>query len=158
MMPPAIPSCFGSGSGWYSDNASKANARTEWWFCFNVPEDRSYTLTVTVPLWGEYIVIADDGWLTSAYAKTSVSIASGVVQSGIGYGDDAQQQVFDYEGDNINVNEIYDAHRALSFNKVLAAGSVYLYLDIDYDTYARAGGSYASLAFNNSLVPWLYVG
>jgi hypothetical protein len=153
-------SAAGSGSGLFGGEARSFTVYLDWWFNFRPEITKSYGHSIYVPMYGYYIVVADDGFWDSKYARANISLSA----RGFQYYYKAQSSVtlFNKEDDNINADGRFDGWRTMYYSDLLAAGDqAYLLVTASYYAYARGGGSHAELNYsignaNYVGIPWVY--
>lgn len=154
----------GEGSGlsfWASAvSASYRDAIVDRYFYFIPPTTGLYRLTVNQRLNGFYIVRADDGALSSKQARITIDGYIKVFQY---YSDTLDFTVLEHNDDNINKSGRFDKFLQANYNVVLGGNDpVFVQFTLQFDAYARGGGSEAELNFkdgnaNSIAQPLLYV-
>ncbi|HEX3815590.1 MAG TPA: hypothetical protein VHX59_22365 [Mycobacteriales bacterium] len=137
----------GSGNGWFGSGAASIDVLADWWFYFNPREDRSYSYTISCPLHGYFICHADDGFWDSKEAHVRLDV------SAMGYQYNAKPttsvNIFDYDGQNINLNNRYDNAPVFYYSDLLGADTAYLRVTESLYGYARGDGSHAEVNFSD---------
>jgi len=140
-------SAQGSGNGWFGGGASAIDVLADWWFYFNPNANRSYGYTISCPLHGFFICHADDGFWDSKEAHVRLDL------SAMGYQYNAKPttsvNVFDYDGQNMNLNSRYDNAPLFYYSDLLGADTAYLRVTESLYGYARGDGSHAELNFSD---------
>jgi len=154
----------GEGSGLHfwatAVPAGYRDAIVDRYFYFIPPVTGVYRLTVNQRLNGFYIVRADDGVLSSKRARITLDGYIKVFQY---YGDTLDFTVLDHDDDNINKSGRFDKFLQANYNVVLGGNDpVFVQFTLQFDAYARGGGSEAELNFkdgnaNSVRQPLLYV-
>jgi len=154
----------GEGSGlsiWASAvPLSYRDAIVDRYFYFIPPVTGVYRLTVNQRLNGFYIIRADDGVLSSKRARITLDGYIKVFQY---YSDTLDFTVLEHNDDNINKSGRFDKFLQANYNVVLGGNDpVFVQFTLQFDAYARGGGSEAELNFkdgnaNSVGQPLLYV-
>lgn len=150
----------GSGSGLFGTGAGAFTAYMDWWFSYRAPQDRNYGHTISVPFHGFYILYSDDGFWDSKEAHTRIDLCAVGYQ--YNYKETGCTNVFDLDSQNINVNDRFDGWRTFYYSDLLGTDIAYLRVTASFYVYARGGGSYGELNFNDGDanyigVPWVYI-
>ena len=137
----------GAGNGWFGSGAASIDVLADWWYYFRPDADRSYSYTVSCPLHGFFICYADDGFWDSKQAHVRLDL------SAMGYQYNAKPtttvNIFDYDGQNINLNSRYDNAPIFYYSDLLGADIAYLRVTESLYGYARGDGSHAELNFSD---------
>jgi hypothetical protein len=146
-------SAEGSGNGWFGSGASSIDVLADWWFYFNANADRAYSYTISCPMHGFFICYADDGFWDSKEAHVRLDL------SAMGYQYNAKPttsvNVFDYDAQNININNRYDNAPVMYYSDILGADTAYLRVTQSLYGYARGDGSFAELNFSDGNANYL---
>jgi hypothetical protein len=150
----------GGGSGLFGTGAGSFTTYMDWWFTYRPSEDRNYANTIQVPFNGFTIVQADDGFWDSKEAHIRIDLSTAGYQYNWKAG--TSTNVLDIDGQNINQNDRFDGWRTAYYSDLLGADQAYLRVTASMYVYARGGGSFAELNFNDGTanylgVPWVYV-
>lgn len=153
-------SASGGGSGIFGTGAGSFTAYMDWWFTYGAPQDRNYGHTVWVPFHGFYVLYADDGFWDSKEAHARIDLSAVGYQ--YNYKATGSTNVFDQDGQNINVDDRFDGWRTMYYSDLLGADRAYLRVSASFYVYARGGGSTAQLNFSDGNanyvgVPWVYI-
>jgi hypothetical protein len=153
-------SSSGGGSGLFGTGASSATFIMDWWFTYAAPENRNYAHTIYVPFHGFYILYSDDGFWDSKETHARIDLSAAGYQ--YNYKTTGSTNVFDIDSQNINVNDRFDGWRTMYYSDLLGADKAYLRVSASFYVYARGGGSFAELNFNDGTAnyigaPWVFV-
>jgi hypothetical protein len=150
----------GSGSGLFGTGAASFTVYLDWWFNFRPETTKSYGHSIYVPMYGFYIIYADDGFWDSKYARANIGLSARGYQ--YYYKPESSVTLFDMGDDNINRDGRFDGWRWMYYSDLLAAGDqAYLLVSASFYAYARGGGSYSELNFSAGVanyvgIPWVY--
>lgn len=137
----------GAGNGWFASGAASIDVLADWWYYFRPDADRSYSYTISYPLHGFFICYADDGFRDSKEAHVRLDL------SAMGYQYNAKPtttiNVFDYDGQNVNINSRYDNAPVFYYSDLLGADTDYLRVTESLYGYARGDGSHAEVNFSD---------
>jgi hypothetical protein len=153
-------SASGAGNGWFGSGAGSFTGYVDWWFTYRPTENRNYAHTIWVPFHGFYIVYSDDGFWDSKEAHVRMDLSAVGYQ--YNYKATSSTNVFDLDSQNINVNDRFDGWRTMYYSDLLGSDRAYLRVTASFYVYARGGGSFAELNFNDGSanyvgVPWVYI-
>lgn len=143
----------GSGSGLFGSGAASIDVLADWWFYFYPNTNRWYNYTIAAPMHGFYICYADDGFWDSKDAHVRADMSA----TGYQYTTKATTNInlFDYEGQNINLANRYDNGPIMYYSDLLGADLAYLRVTQSLYGYARGGGSHAELNFSDGAANYL---
>ena len=153
-------SANGSGSGLFGTGGASFTGYMDWWFTYRAPENRSYSHTIWVPFHGFYILNADDGFWDSKEIHARIDMSAVGYQ--YNYKPTSVTNVFDWDSQNINVNDRFDGWRTMYYSDLLGADQAYIRVTASFYVYARGGGSTAQLNFSDGNanfigVPWVHI-
>lgn len=145
----------GGGSGLFGTGVGVNQSWVEFGGWFRADANRFYSFVPHFQLRGFYIVQADDGFFTSKEARVVVSCWTNVYQ--YNWKGWSHVDVLNVGGDNIDVNQRFDADRYPYSSYLLGADWAFVRCTIGLYTYARGGGSYALNDFNAGSANYLGV-
>jgi len=153
-------SAAGTGSGLFGTGARSFTVYLDWWFNFRPVVTKSYGHSIYVPLYGYYIVYADDGFWDSKAASARIDLSARGYQ--YYFKPTSSTNLFNLSGDNINRDGRFDGWRTMYYSDLLAAGDqAFLLVSAAFNVYARGGGSYSELNFSTGVanyvgIPWVF--
>jgi len=137
----------GSGSGLFGTGAASIDVKVDWWFHFVAPQNRNYSYYAVSPMHGFYQDYADDGFWDSKEAHVRLDIS--VTGYQYNWKPGVNNNVFDYDSQNINLNDRFDNAPVVYYSDLLGADGAYLLETQSLYAYARGGGSHAELNFSD---------
>jgi hypothetical protein len=143
----------GSGSGLFGGEASSIDVLADWWFYFTPNANRWYNYTIVAPMHGFYICHADDGFWDSKEAHVRADLSAVGYQ--YNYKATSTVNLFDYDGQNINLSNRFDSNPVMYYSDLLGADNAYLRVTQSLYGYARGGGSNAELNFSDGAANYL---
>ena len=143
----------GSGSGLFGSGSASIDVLADWWYYFTPNTNRWYNYTIVAPMHGFYICYADDGFWDSKEAHVRADISAVGYQ--YNYKATTSVNLFDYDGQNINLTNRYDTNPVMYYSDLLGADTAYLRVTQSLYGYARGGGSHAELNFSDGAANYL---
>jgi hypothetical protein len=143
----------GNGSGLFGSGSASIDVLADWWFSFSPNVNRWYNYTIVAPMHGFYICYADDGFWDSKEAHVRLDMSAVGYQ--YNYKATSSVNLFDYDGQNINLANRYDNNPIMYYSDLLGADNAYLRVTQSLYGYARGGGSHAELNFSDGSANYL---
>lgn len=143
----------GSGNGWFGSGAASIDVLADWWYYFSPNTDRWYNYTIVAPMHGFYICYADDGFWDSKEAHVKADISATGYQ--YTWKPTTTTNLFDYDGQNINLANRYDNSPVFYYSDLLGADTAYVRVTQSLYGYARGDGSHAELNFSDGSANYL---